>query len=98
MKKFLKVIGVLFAVGIIGIVLIILLMPWMDRWGATRDEISGSLTGDELVPSPGDVLVQLRELWAITEPVPPNGHGPGHRRRGNCPRSHDSAQRGLSGK
>jgi 2-oxoglutarate ferredoxin oxidoreductase subunit alpha len=34
-----------------------------------------------MVPSPGDVLVQLRELWAITEPVPPNGHGPGHRRR-----------------
>jgi hypothetical protein len=52
MKKFLQIIGALFAVGILGVVAIVLLMPWMDRWGATQDEISGSFTGDELVPSP----------------------------------------------
>ena len=38
-----------------------------------------------MIPSPTDVLAQLRELWAITEPVPPSGHGPGHRRRPRRP-------------
>ena len=33
-----------------------------------------------MVPSPGDVLAQLRELWAITEPVSTSGHTRVHRR------------------
>ena len=47
--------------------------------GITPVAFHGRMGG--MVPSPGDVLVQLRELWAITEPVPPTDHGPGHRRR-----------------
>ena len=29
-----------------------LLRPWQLRWGATRDEVSRPLPGDELVPDP----------------------------------------------
>lgn len=35
MKKFLKVIGALTGLAILTVVVIIALMPWMDRWGAT---------------------------------------------------------------
>ncbi|RPI92955.1 MAG: SRPBCC family protein [Chloroflexi bacterium] len=52
MKKFLKLVGVLFAVAIVGVGVIAARMPWMDRWGATEDEIAASFPGDELVPSP----------------------------------------------
>ena len=52
MKKFLKIIGILAGIGVLAVLLTITLMPWMDRYGATDEEISASLTGDELVPNP----------------------------------------------
>jgi hypothetical protein len=52
MKLFLKIIGILFLVAVIGILAIVLLMPWADRWGASAQEINASLQGDELVLSP----------------------------------------------
>jgi hypothetical protein len=52
MKKILKRLGILCALAIIGVVLIAALLPWMDRWGATEEEIGASFPGDELVPSP----------------------------------------------
>ena len=52
MKKFLKITGVLVALGVVAISLMFALMPWMDRWGATENEVAASLTGDELVPAP----------------------------------------------
>jgi len=51
-KKFLKLIGILAGLAVIVVVIIIALLPWMDRWGASDDEIAASLPGDELVPSP----------------------------------------------
>jgi hypothetical protein len=52
MKKFLKLIGILAGIGILAVLIMFALLPWMDSWGATDDEIAASYSGDELVPSP----------------------------------------------
>jgi hypothetical protein len=52
MQRFFKLIGILAELGVIAILIIIALMPWMDRWGATQDEMAASFPGDELVPAP----------------------------------------------
>lgn len=71
MKKFLKFIGVLIAVGIVGVIVIVLLMPSMDRWGATQAEINGSFTGDELVPSPRITYTRAISINAKPEQIYP---------------------------
>jgi len=52
MKKFLKMFGILAGLLVLTVVALILLTPWMDRWGATGEEITASFPGDPLVPSP----------------------------------------------
>lgn len=52
MKTFLKFTGILAGLGILVVILMFALLPWMDRWGATDEEIAASFPGDELVPSP----------------------------------------------
>jgi len=71
MKLFLKIMGILFAAVIISIVAVVLLMPWMDRWGATTDEISASLSGDELVSSPRYVYNRAVTVHATPEQIYP---------------------------
>ena len=71
MKKFLTVTGVLVAVGIIGILLITLSMPWMDRWGASEDETDASLLGDELVPSPRITYTRAIPIDSAPEEIYP---------------------------
>src|SRR5512133_1012592 len=71
MKIFLKIIGIFFAAIVIGVLAVVLLMPWMDRWGASVDEISASLTGDELVPSPRYVYNRAVTVNATPEQIYP---------------------------
>jgi hypothetical protein len=71
MKLFLKIIGIFFAAIIIGIIAIVLLMPWMDRWGATLEEISASLPGDELVPAPRIGYTRAISIDASPEQIYP---------------------------
>lgn len=52
MKKFLKFIGILAGLTLLVVIVTAALTPWMDRWGATDEEIAASFPGDELVPSP----------------------------------------------
>lgn len=52
MKKIFKPVGTLAGLAILVVIVIAMLMPWMDRWGATDAEIAASFSGDELVPSP----------------------------------------------
>jgi hypothetical protein len=66
MKRFFKLIGILAGLAVIAILVIIALMPWMDRWGATENEITASFPGDELVPSP-----RITYTRAISITAPP---------------------------
>lgn len=52
MKRFFKTIGILAGLGILTVLAMFALLPWMDRWGTTDEELAASLTGDELVPNP----------------------------------------------
>jgi hypothetical protein len=52
MKRFFKLIGILAGLATLAILIIIALMPWMDRWGATKAEIKAHFSGDDLVPAP----------------------------------------------
>lgn len=52
MKKLFRLIGVLAGLALLAGTVTAALLPWMDRWGATEDEIAASYPGDELVPSP----------------------------------------------
>ena len=45
-------IAVLAGPGILAVILIIALMPWMDWWEATNEEITTSFAGDERVSVP----------------------------------------------
>jgi hypothetical protein len=71
MKKILKSIGLLVGLGFLIVIVIAALMPWMDRWGATDDEIAASLTGDELVPSPRISYTRAISINAAPEDVYP---------------------------
>jgi hypothetical protein len=71
MKLFLKIIGIFFAAIVISVIAVVLLMPWMDRWGATNDEISASLPGDELVPSPRITYTRAISIDATPQEIYP---------------------------
>jgi len=71
MKLFLKIIGICFAAVVIGVIAIVLLMPWMDRWGASANEISATLPGDELVTSPRYIYNRVVTVDAAPEQIYP---------------------------
>ena len=71
MKKVLKFIGILAALALMAVILIVSLLPWMDRWGATEDEIAASFTGDELVPSPRITYTRAISINAAPEEIYP---------------------------
>jgi hypothetical protein len=71
MKKFLKMIGILTGLGILIVIVMFGLLPWMDRWGATDEEIAASYSGDELVPSPRITYTRAVSINAAPEEVYP---------------------------
>ncbi len=71
MKKFLKFIGILIGTAILISMISIGLMPWMDRWGATDDEIAASFSGDELIPSPSLIYNRAVTVNAAPEEIFP---------------------------
>jgi hypothetical protein len=48
-----------------------LLTPWMDRWGATNEELSAALPGDELVPEPVSFVNRAVTIHASPEEIFP---------------------------
>ena len=66
MKKFLKFFGFLVGLAVLVVIVVSLLTPWMDRWGATDEEIAANYPGDELVPEPASFVNR-----AITVNAPP---------------------------
>ncbi len=71
MKTLLIVLGALIGLIVLGIVVIALLTPWMDRWGATDEEIAATFPGDELVPEPADFLNRAITINAKPEHIYP---------------------------
>lgn len=71
MKKIFKLIGILVALAVLAVVVIIALLPWMDSWGATDDEIAASFSGDELVPSPRLFYTRAVTINATPEEIYP---------------------------
>jgi hypothetical protein len=71
MKKFLKIIGILCTLAVVGVIVIIWLTPWMDRWGATDQEISAVYAGDELVPQPASFVNHAVTINAKPEQIYP---------------------------
>jgi hypothetical protein len=71
MERFFKFIGTLAGLATIAILVIIALLPWMDRWGATEAEIAASLSGDELVPSPQVVYNRAVTINASPDEIYP---------------------------
>jgi hypothetical protein len=71
MKKFLKIIGVLAIIGVLSVCAIIALLPWMDHWGATDEEITASYSGDELVQNPRLLYTRAVTIQALPEQIYP---------------------------
>src|SRR5689334_19441473 len=71
MRRFFKLIGILAGLAVLAILTIIILMPWMDRWGATEAETAASFTGDELVPSPRITYTRAVTINASSEEIYP---------------------------
>jgi hypothetical protein len=71
MKKFLKTTGVLTGLAVLVVIAIAALMPWMDRWGATENEIAASFIGDELVTSPRITYTRGISIHATPEEIYP---------------------------
>ena len=71
MRKLLKVIGVVICLAILAVGAIILLTPWMDRWGATDQEIAATFPGDELVVKPASFVNRAVTIHAKPEQIYP---------------------------
>lgn len=71
MKKFLKITGTILGVILLLVVITALLTPWMDRWGATDEEIALTLPGDELVPEPASFVNRAITIQASPEQIYP---------------------------
>lgn len=71
MKNALKILAGFFIMLTLAVLIIILLMPWMDRWGATDAEIKASFIGDQLVPDPRYIYTRAITIQAAPEQVYP---------------------------
>jgi hypothetical protein len=71
MKKFLKMIGVLTGLAVLAVVVMFALLPWMDRWGATEEELAATYPGDELVSSPRISYTRAISINAAPEEIYP---------------------------
>ncbi|MDQ2692345.1 MAG: hypothetical protein M3Y68_09965, partial [Chloroflexota bacterium] len=71
MKRFLKTVGTLALLGILAVLIMFALLPWMDQWGASKSEVAASLPGDDLVPSPRISYTRAISINATPEEIYP---------------------------
>lgn len=63
-KKVLTTIGILLGLAVALVLVVILLKPWMDRWGASDAEIATTFPGDELVQTPNSIVNRVVTIHA----------------------------------
>jgi hypothetical protein len=66
-----KILIVLIGLGVLAVAVIALLTPWMDRWGATNEEIAGTYPGDELLAVPASFVNRAVTIHATPEKIYP---------------------------
>ncbi len=71
MKRIIKLLGVLVAVIALLVIAIAALTPWMDRWGATAEEITATFPGDELLAQPASFVNRAITIKAAPEQIYP---------------------------
>jgi hypothetical protein len=71
MKKIFKTIGFMAGLGALAVILMFALLPWMDHYGATDEEIAASYSGDELVPTPRITYTRTISINASPEEIYP---------------------------
>jgi hypothetical protein len=71
MKKAMKIFLVLACLAALFVAVIIMLTPWMDRWGATPEELAANFPGDELVPQPASFVNRAVTIQAAPESIYP---------------------------
>jgi hypothetical protein len=71
MRKTIKILAVLIGFGLLAVAAIVLLTPWMDRWGATNEEIAATFPGDELLASPASFVNRAVTIHASPEQIYP---------------------------
>ncbi len=71
MKKLLIFLAALASLVIVAVSVVILLTPWMDRYGATDAEVAAAFPGDELVPDPVSFVNRAITIQASPEEIYP---------------------------
>jgi hypothetical protein len=71
MKRFLIILGILLAIVALLVVTVIILTPWMDRWGTTPDERTAGFPGDDLVKSPARMVNRGVTINAASDKIYP---------------------------
>ena len=71
MKKFLILLAALASLVIVAVGAVILLTPWMDRYGATDAEVAATFPGDELVADPASFVNRAIMIQASPEEIYP---------------------------
>jgi hypothetical protein len=73
MKKILTLVVHGFFIGVIAVVIlaVILLTPWMNRWGATKAEIQATYPGDALLKAPASLVNRAITIHASAGQVYP---------------------------
>lgn len=71
MNKLLKILLALAGLLILAFVAVALLTPWMDRWGATDEEIAATYPGDELLVEPASFVNRAITINAAPEDIYP---------------------------
>jgi hypothetical protein len=71
MTNLLIILASLAGAAMLGILATIALTPWMDRWGASDEELKAAFSGDELVPTPASFVNRAITIQASPEQIYP---------------------------
>ncbi len=71
MRRLLKLLALLAALLVVVVIAIAALTPWMDRWGATDQEVLATFPGDELLAQPASFVNRAVTIRAAPDQIYP---------------------------